>query len=81
MTDSTEAPYQCKEDQICVCFSPVAIVDIVMFLPAETFDQSFFVAIVLKSLVKKVAQNSDTYPEKDSLCIRIMTDQIWHMMN
>jgi hypothetical protein len=47
-----------------------------MLPPGETFDQSFFVDIVLNSLKKKLAQISDPNPEKDHFCIWIMPDPI-----
>jgi hypothetical protein len=49
-------------------FTPIGIVDIVMLPPGETFDQSFFLDIVLDSLKKKLAQIPDLNPEKNHFC-------------
>jgi hypothetical protein len=58
-----------KNVMFWVCFTPIRIVDILMMPPGETFDQSFFVDIVLDSLMKKLIQISDPNPEKGHLCI------------
>jgi hypothetical protein len=53
-----------KKVMFWVCFTPIRIVDIVMLPPGETFDQSFFVDIVLDNLKKEFAQIPDPNPEK-----------------
>jgi hypothetical protein len=47
-----------------VCFTPIAIVDLVILPQRETFDRSFFVKIVLDSLKKKLVEIPDPNPEK-----------------
>jgi hypothetical protein len=58
-----------KRVMLCVCFTPIGIIDIALLPPGEAFHRFFFVDIVLDSLTKKQVQIPVLNPEKYHLCI------------